>query len=425
MNKYIVPAFLLCVMLCNNATAQLKLDKIVKDKKDKIKEKAEGKTNDAKEGKVETPIESDNNTSVSDMKNDATFNGTSYAVKTFVGSGFQHGTYNANGYKDEQGRKAIFNKPVGICSDESGNLFVADCDNHCIRKITSDGKVSTFAGTSEQGTKNGIGTEARFFRPTSISYDGKAFYVTETENNSIRKITKEGKVTSIIRGGDLASGYKDGAFGTAQFGGPVSAVANSKGEIFILDRGNNCIRKIDDNGVSTFAGSPRTGYKDGKGEEAQFDTPFKMIIDSKDNLYVLELAKHHIRKITPDGEVTTFANFTDLNSGSSAWKEDIYKLDVFESFIISKDGSFYIADGSSYGFHKVSSDGKKIEYMLTGRHCSNYEGGNRGRDSEVVDGDDCKNIIMSQELTGICQTPDGKIYFIDKGYCCIRELYKK
>jgi hypothetical protein len=138
----------------------------------------------------------------------------------------------------------------------------------------------------------------------------------------------------------------------------------------------------------------------------------------------MEIGKHWIRKITPDGDVTTFADFSDINKETNAWKEDVYKIDVFESFLMMKDGSFCIADGSSHGFHKVTSDGKKIEFMLTGRHCSNHENNTSG-DQEVVDGEDCKKLVTGDNFDGVCQTPDGKIYFIDSDYCCIRELYKK
>ena len=164
-------------------------------------------------------------------------------VTTLAGS-----TTGYMGYVDGAGTAAQFGFPEGIAIDTSGNLYVADEGNHCIRKITPEGVVSTLAGNGGYGYVNGTGSAAKFFNPSDITIDASGnLYVADTYNNSIRKVTPLGEVTTLAGSGGYDSrGYADGTGGTAQFFLPYGiAIDNVSGNIYVADTHNNCIRKIE------------------------------------------------------------------------------------------------------------------------------------------------------------------------------------
>jgi len=139
---------------------------------------------------------------------------------------------------------ARFRAPTKVLSDGTGNLFVVDAGNHCIRKIDSSGNVSTFAGSGQPGHVDGAASVAQFYRPLSIVYnltDGH-YYVTDTFNNCIRRIDSNGNVTTYA--GAPTAGYQDGSLLNARFNSPADlSIAN--GYMYVSDTNNNCIRQID------------------------------------------------------------------------------------------------------------------------------------------------------------------------------------
>ena len=178
-------------------------------------------------------------------------------------------------------------------------------------------RVSTFAG-STPGGRDGYRTNATFYMPGALTLDreGKIWVVENTMTgftssgeggHRIRVIDTNGMVTTVA--GSSTPGYVDGPALSARFSAPVCIVFDSKGNGFISDRVNSLIRKLDTNGmVSTFAGTLLTyGDKDGQGTNACFYTPSSLCIDSNDNLYVADFGNYKIRKITPEGYVSTFA----------------------------------------------------------------------------------------------------------------------
>ena len=190
-------------------------------------------------------------------------------VSTFAGSTW--------GYKDATGTEAQFNIPTGVAVDSDGNLYVADTDNHRIRKITSAGVVSTLAGSGARGHHDAIVTEAEFAAPAGVAVDSSGnLYVADRNNHCIRKITPRGVVTTIA-GDDT----------TAQLDSPNGVAVDSSGNLYVADTFNNRIRKITPEGVvSTF---PDT--------TARFNEPRAVAVDSSGNLYVADGNNNRIRKI--------------------------------------------------------------------------------------------------------------------------------
>jgi sugar lactone lactonase YvrE len=225
------------------------------------------------------------------------------------------GRVGITGSSDGQGGSALFNRPFGLAVDDHNNVYVADASNCTIRKITPDGTVSTFAGKASGvikkpnvGSTDGKGAAARFAYPSSLAVDHKGnLYVVDTNNYLIRKITPDG-VVSTLAGSKGKFGSSDGKGAAAQFNCPIGIAVDDGGNLYVGDTGNYLVRKITPDGmVTTLAGAHRPGYVDAKGKAAQFKRPAGMAVDGSGNIYVADAFNFVIRKITPDGTVTTIA----------------------------------------------------------------------------------------------------------------------
>ncbi|SCW57097.1 NHL repeat-containing protein [Mucilaginibacter sp. NFR10] len=208
------------------------------------------------------------------------------AVTTLAGGG-------ANGV-DGAGTAAGFSAPTGIAVDGSGNLFVADV--YKIRKITPAGVVTTFAGSGVSGSANGTGTAASFSQVTGIviGLSGN-LYVTDLGNNMIRKITSDGVVSTLA--GNGIKGSADGAGNTATFNAPVSITADNQGNIYVGDS-DHFIRAVDTFGqVTTVAGTGFSGLADGEGSKASFSVPYGLSV-GVGKVYVADTFNNMIRVLT-------------------------------------------------------------------------------------------------------------------------------
>jgi hypothetical protein len=212
----------------------------------------------------------------------------------------------ANGYVDATGTAARFKTAYSIVMDTNGNLFVTDEDNHCVRKITQAGVVTTFAGNGTQGYADGTGTAARFNRPHGIAIDNSNnLYVTDCFNHRIRKITPAGVVSTFA--GDGIAMWEDGPPATASFWLPNHITFDpSTGSLFLTETGNQTIREIEPNGqVWTIAGDGIGGTADGMGTDASFDKIGGITVTGNGDMYVCDDTR--IRKVTRDGLVTTLS----------------------------------------------------------------------------------------------------------------------
>jgi DNA-binding beta-propeller fold protein YncE len=198
------------------------------------------------------------------------------------------------GFADGIGSDAKFNSPIGIASDAAGNLYVADSVNNRIRKITSAGEVSTLAG-SENGFADGIGGTAKFDAPVGIAVDVAGnLYVADLGNHCIRKITPAGEV-STLAGSEM--GFADGVGSDAMFLLPSGIASDAAGNLYVADTVNNRIRKITPAGEVSILAGGEYGFADGIGSDARFFAPFGIASDAAGNLYVADTFNHRIRKI--------------------------------------------------------------------------------------------------------------------------------
>jgi sugar lactone lactonase YvrE len=267
-------------------------------------------------------------------------------VSTFAGS-------TARGSADGTGAAARFNAPQALVVNRSGSVYVADSDNNRIRKITPDGIVTTFAGSGISGWADGTGAAARFTWPYGVAVDGSGnVYV--ADGTAIRKITPEGVVRTLA-GGGANIGSADGTGADASFTGPAGLVVDAGGNVYVADFYNNMIRKVTPEGVvTTLAGSTTAGSFDGVGATASFDGPVAVELDAAGNLYVADYYTCLIRKITPKGIVTTLAGstcgFAD-GSGAAAGFYGPYGL------AIDASGYLYVADYLNNRIRRITPDG--------------------------------------------------------------------
>jgi len=209
-------------------------------------------------------------------------------VTTVAGNGIA-------GFKEGDALAAQFFDPEGIAVDESENLFVAEYGNSRIRKIAA-GVVTTHAGNGIEGFKDGAATNAEFDSPFGVAADASGnIYVGDFRNNRIRKITGS---TVVTFAGDGMDGFKDGPGVTAQFTRPQGVAVDTLGNVYVADRGNHRIRKITKDGtVTTIAGNGTPGFKNGTGVNAQFYFPSGIAVDASGNIYVTDYLNHCIRKL--------------------------------------------------------------------------------------------------------------------------------
>ena len=260
-------------------------------------------------------------------------------VTTLVGTGVM-------GSLDGISNTATFNFPTSIVEDSNGNFFICDQSNHKIRKLDTNGLVTTFAGTGVGGFQDGAGNVAKFYYPDEITIDNADnIYVADYYNNRIRKITPAG-IVSTVAGSTL--GDVDGIGNLAKFKWPTGVCLDTFGNIIVTDYGNHKIKKIDNNGqVTTIAGSG-LGDVDGSALLAKFKEPLISKMDDFGNLFIADFGNHKIKKIDTFGNVTTFSG-----TGVAGNNDDELLLSTFNqpsAITFNVNGEMFITD---YANHKI------------------------------------------------------------------------
>ena len=272
------------------------------------------------------------------------------------------GQLNASNSRDGLVATSEFNNPHGLALDEAGNIYIADRYNHTIRKITQAGIVSTIAGTTGvKGSRDGMGTNALLNEPWGLAVNKSGeVLIADTKNNKIRKIDIDGTVSTIAGNGDFGS--EDGNSLSASFGNPTGIECDPDGNIYVADHNTHVIRVIDTDGwVRTIAGFPNeSGDADGTGSNARFWRPYGLTLDFDGNILVADEWNHKIRKVTPDGIVTTLAGTGVLGNknGLATEAEFNYPWDI----TLDAEGNIYIGDGYNYVIRILSKDGRIKNY---------------------------------------------------------------
>ena len=219
-----------------------------------------------------------------------------------------HAGTGSSGSTNANGVSASFNNPTGLCLNSMNELFITDYANNLIRKMDTNGDVTTFGGSGAASSVDGTGVLASFNGPVGICADANDnIYITEQVGHRVRKITPAGVVTTVA--GNGIPGSIDGNGISASFNGVYDVVADASGNLYVADQNNNSIRKIAPNGdVTTLAGSGAGSSLDGTGTSASFYIPLSVSLDANGDLFVVDYGSHCIRKIVMSTlEVTTVA----------------------------------------------------------------------------------------------------------------------
>ena len=199
------------------------------------------------------------------------------------------------GWADGTGALAKISFPYDVTLDGAGNVYVASATNHRIRKVSPVGEVTSLAGSLTYGSADGIGAAARFFNPAGVAVDGSGnVYVADSFNHRIRRVSPVGEVSTLA---GSSKGFADGPGTTAQFNNPLDVAVDSAGNVYVADEGNHRIRKVTPAGAVTTLVGAIAGYADGTDAAIQFKNPRGVAVDGAGNVYVADRANHRIRKV--------------------------------------------------------------------------------------------------------------------------------
>ncbi len=249
-------------------------------------------------------------------------------TSTFVGG--------RKGSSDGKGHQAEFSFPKGLAVDHNGTLYVADYHNDRIRSVASNGDVRTLAG-SEMGYVDGVAAAARFTAPNSVAVNDEGTVFVSEEVGRIRVINPQGRVSTLVLQGPAS----ERASGRDGLKSPRGLAFDAAGNLYVADTGHNRICKVSSSGLLSVVAGGQKGFNDGVGSVARFSSPTDVAFDGRGNLYVTDFWNHRIRKVTPDGRVSTLAGGTQgLKDGTAV----AARFSLPEGLAVDKSGHVYVAD---------------------------------------------------------------------------------
>lgn len=261
---------------------------------------------------------------------------------------------------------ATLNGTYGVAADNVGNVYIADYLNHRIRKVNPMGIISTFAGNGTGGyTGDGIlATDAELYYPTGVCVDISGnVYISDYFNNRIRKVNTSGVIGTVA--GSWVGGYSgDGGSATiALINRPWGVAVDRNGNVYISDRSNKAIRKVDTSGIiKTIAGGGTTGLGDGgPATAAELNYPTGVAVDSSGNVYVADNINNRVRKIDTSGIITTYAGNGLSGSGGIGVMATSVAISA-GGVAVDDSGNIYIANEGYIIIHKVNSSGEIYRY---------------------------------------------------------------
>jgi serine/threonine protein kinase, bacterial len=303
----------------------------------------------------------------------------------------------------------------GIAADKKGNVYIAMRDNNIISRIDLKGNMTTYVGTGSSGFSGdgGKATEARLNVPAGLAFDKRGnLYIADRNNNRIRKVDTRGTITTIAGTGTAGFSGDGGPATQAQINLPSGIALDGKGNLFFSDRSNNRIRVIDSKGnIRTYAGSGKDGFRGDNGPalKASIDRPFGIALDKKGNLYIADRRNNRVRKVNTQGIITTVAGdggYFMMGDNGPAYRASIAGP---TGVVVDDQGTLYIADRENNRIRAVDSQGMISTVVGTGQQ--DYNG-----DSEVA-----RDTNLHLPF-GVALNPDGKLLVIDRSHYRIRSV---
>ena len=303
----------------------------------------------------------------------------------------------------------------GIAVDKKGHFYIARRDNNVVSRIDTKGNMTTFAGTGESGYggDGGKATNAKLKLPSNLAFDKKGnLYITDRNNHRVRKVDTRGIITTVAGNGTAGFSGDGGKATEAQLNLPSGVAVDDDGNIYISDRSNDRVRKVNSQGIiSTFAGNGIDGFKGDTGPagEAQLSKPFGLALDKKWNLFIADRGNNRVRRVNRQGIIHTVAG--DGGFFFSGDNGPAYRASVAgpTGVVIDNNGVLYIADRNNNRIRAVDTQGMIRTVAGTGQQ--GYNG-----DSEVARD---TNLYLP---FGVALDSDGKLLVIDRSHYRIRRV---
>ena len=254
-------------------------------------------------------------------------------------------------------------QPYGVAVDAAGNVYIADTDNSRIRKVAPNGTITRFAGTGPGfGGDGGPATSAQIRKPMGVEVDPLGnVYIADWENHRIRKVNPTGTITTVA--GTGVSGYSgDGGPATlANLNYPRAVAADGSGSFYIVDAGNTRVRKVDPAGtITTVAGTGVSGYSGDGGPAtlARLASPFGLELDASGNLYIVDTGNQRVRKVDTSGVITTFAGNGYAGSTGDGGPATAARFNSPHGVAVDPSGVAYISEYHGSRVRRVDTAGK-------------------------------------------------------------------
>ncbi|QHT58928.1 hypothetical protein GXP70_02355 [Paenibacillus lycopersici] len=340
-------------------------------------------------------------------------------ARVFAGTGGEIYTFAGGNYGDSgdggSATDAELSNPSAVAVDGSGNLYIADTDNNKIRKVLTDGSISTVAGNGNYGYAGdeGQAVEAELRSPAGVAIDSAGnLYIADKYNNRVRRVAPDGVITTIAGTGSSDYAGDNGPAVDAALSSPSGVAVDSAGNLYIADTSNHRIRKVDTTGfITTVAGSDDSGYSGdgGPAVDARLYYPNAVAVDDAGNLYIADTYNNRIRKVDISGNISTVAGTsgTDGYSGDGGLAVDA-QLNEPEGITVDGSGNLYIADTDNNRIRKVIPNG--IIMTITGTGTAGYSGDGAPGKLAEIDGP-----------AGLAMSSGGDMYIADKYNYAIRK----
>jgi sugar lactone lactonase YvrE len=333
---------------------------------------------------------------------------TNGIISTVAGSGFGFPPFSGD---FGAATNAKIQNPVGLCLDAAGNLYIADQQNSRIRKVDTTGIITTVAGNGNAGynSDNIQATSASLSNPSGVFMDSSNnLFIADSSNNRIRRVKPNGIISTVA--GTGTAGYSgDGGAGTsAKINFPVAVMADTGRNLFIVDSSNHRIRKLDTNNIiTTLAGNSTNNFSGdgGAATNANLSSPQSLAVDSIGNVFVADYGNHRVRQIGTNGVITTIAG-RNLNDGDFATNAT---LNVVYKSVFDSVGNFFIADTYDNLIRKIDTNG--VITTVAGNGFYDYSG----------DGGAATNASLRHPL-GLGLDAGGNLFIADQSNGRIRKV---
>jgi sugar lactone lactonase YvrE len=331
-------------------------------------------------------------------------------INTIAGNG-------TSGYSGDGGlaTAAQLSSMSGVAIDVDGNLFLAEYNNNTIRKVDHSGIITTVAGTGTTGYSGdgGPATAAEVNRPKAVAVDNAGnFYISEDDNNRIRKINSAGIISTIAGNGAATFSGDGGPATSASLNAPAGIAIDASGNIYIADYNNNRVRKVSTSGIiSTVAGTGTAGYSGdgGQATAAQLHFPVSVVVDATGNIFIADMYNACIRKVDSKGLITTIAGTGTAGYSGDGASAIHAQLSNPSALALDSYGTLYVADYDNNRIRKISTD--NIITTITGNGTPGFTG----------DGGPASGAEVNLP-TGVALSSAGEIYIGDSGNNRVRKI---